>query len=53
MADEMAVMTPVAALASAPDFRALFESAPELYLVLTPALTIVAVSDAFLKATMT
>jgi signal transduction histidine kinase len=37
----------------APDFQALFESAPELYLVLTPALTIVAVSDAYLKATLT
>ncbi len=37
----------------APDFQALFESAPGLYLVLTPALTIVAVSDAYLKATMT
>lgn len=35
------------------DFQALFESAPGLYLVLTPALTIVAVSDAYLKATMT
>ena len=37
----------------ASDFQALFESAPGLYLVLTPALTIVAVSDAYLKATMT
>src|ERR1044071_1410108 len=36
-----------------PDFRALFESAPGLYLVLTPDLRIVAVSDAYLKATMT
>jgi PAS domain S-box-containing protein len=36
-----------------PDFQALFESAPGLYLVLAPALTIVAVSDAYLKATMT
>ena len=35
-----------------PDFRALFESAPGLYLVLTPDLTIVAVSDAYLQATM-
>lgn len=34
-------------------FRALFESLPGLYLVLTPDLTIVAVSDAYLKATMT
>jgi len=36
-----------------PGFRTLFESAPGLYLVLIPALTIVAVSDAYLKATMT
>ncbi len=38
---------------SLPDFRALFESAPGLYLVLTPDLTIVAVSEAYLRATMT
>jgi PAS domain S-box-containing protein len=36
-----------------PDFQALFESAPALYLVLTPDFTIVAVSDAYLRATMT
>jgi PAS domain S-box-containing protein len=36
-----------------PDFRALFESAPGLYLVLTPELQILAVSDAYLQATMT
>jgi serine phosphatase RsbU (regulator of sigma subunit)/anti-sigma regulatory factor (Ser/Thr protein kinase) len=36
-----------------PDFRTLFESAPGLYLVLTPQLIIVAVSDAYLRATMT
>lgn len=36
-----------------PDFRALFESTPGLYLVLTPALMIVAVSEAYLRATMT
>jgi PAS domain-containing protein len=36
-----------------PDYRTLFESAPGLYLVLTPALIIVAVSDAYLQATMT
>ncbi len=35
------------------DFRALFESAPGLYLVLTRDLTIVAVSEAYLRATMT
>ena len=37
----------------APDFRALFEGAPGLYLVLTPDLRIVAVSDAYAEATMT
>jgi signal transduction histidine kinase len=36
-----------------PDFRALFESAPGLYLVLNPQLVIVAASDAYLAATMT
>jgi signal transduction histidine kinase len=36
-----------------PDFRTLFESSPGLYLVLTPDLKIVAVSDAYLQATMT
>jgi PAS domain S-box-containing protein len=36
-----------------PDFRALFEGAPNLYLVLTADLTIVAVSDAYCRATMT
>ena len=36
-----------------PDFRLLFESAPGLYLVLTPDQRIVAVSDAYLDATMT
>jgi len=36
-----------------PDFRALFESVPGLYLVLTPELEIVAVSQAYLEATMT
>jgi signal transduction histidine kinase len=46
-------MTHSSALPPAPDFRALFESAPGLYLVLTPDLTIVAVSDAYLRATMT
>ncbi|MGB7622424.1 MAG: ATP-binding protein [Terriglobia bacterium] len=38
---------------STPDFRTLFESAPGLYLVLTPELRVVAVSDAYLVATMT
>ena len=36
-----------------PDFRALVESAPGLYLVLTPELDIVGVSDSYLRATMT
>ena len=36
-----------------PDFRALFESAPGPYLILTSDLTIVAVSEAYLRATMT
>jgi signal transduction histidine kinase/ActR/RegA family two-component response regulator len=36
-----------------PDFRTLFESVPGLYLVLTPDFKIVAVSDAYLRATMT
>ncbi len=35
------------------DFRSLFQSSPGCYLVLTPDLTIVAVSDAYLHATMT
>jgi signal transduction histidine kinase len=35
------------------DFQLLFESAPGLYLALTPDLRIVAVSDAYLRATMT
>lgn len=36
-----------------PDFRHLFESVPGSYLVLSPELHIIAVSDAYLKATMT
>jgi signal transduction histidine kinase len=38
---------------STPNFRVLFESAPGLYLVLTTDLRIVAVSEAYLSATMT
>ncbi|TKS63771.1 MAG: PAS domain-containing sensor histidine kinase [Nitrospira sp.] len=45
--------TTSATLLPQPDFQALFESAPGLYLVLTPTLTIVAVSQAYLQATMT
>ena len=37
----------------APDFKVLFEGAPGLYLVLAPDFRIVAVSDAYLRATMT
>ncbi|HEY6008948.1 MAG TPA: PAS domain-containing protein, partial [Geobacteraceae bacterium] len=36
-----------------PDFKALFESAPSLYLVLDPGLIIVAASNAYLSATLT
>src|SRR5262245_51006208 len=35
------------------EFQLLFESAPGLYLALTPELRIVAASDAYLRATMT
>src|ERR1700761_4541829 len=38
---------------SAPDFKALFEGAPGLYLVLAPDFRIVAVSEAYLRANMT
>lgn len=46
-------MSPDGTIPQAPDFRRLFEEAPGLYLVLDPALVIVAVSDAYLRATMT
>lgn len=36
-----------------PDYQRLFESAPGLYLVLDPALKIIAVNDAYANATMT
>jgi PAS domain S-box-containing protein len=36
-----------------PDFKSIFESVSGLYLILSPDLTIVAVSDAYLAATMT
>jgi signal transduction histidine kinase/CheY-like chemotaxis protein len=36
-----------------PDFRTLFEAIPGLYLILDPEFRIVAVSDAYLSATMT
>ncbi|HVW24440.1 MAG TPA: PAS domain S-box protein [Polyangiaceae bacterium] len=38
---------------TAPDFRRLFEASPGCYLVLSPDLNIVAVSDPYLSATMT
>jgi hypothetical protein len=38
---------------SEPDFRVLFEASPSRFLVLRPSLHIVAVSDAYLRATMT
>jgi PAS domain S-box-containing protein len=41
------------AMPAPPDFRVLFEAAPDLYLVLEPDRRIVAVSDAYLAATMT
>jgi C4-dicarboxylate-specific signal transduction histidine kinase len=37
----------------APDFRALFEGAPGLYLALSPDFIITAATDAYLRATMT
>ena len=41
------------ATSDGPDYRALFERAPGLYLVLDPGLVIVAVTDAYAAATMT
>jgi hypothetical protein len=46
-------MTKSSAILAWPDFRTLFESAPGSYLVLTPALVIVAMSDTYLRAAMT
>ena len=46
-------MTRSTPLTPSPDFRTLFESPPGLYLVRTPSLVIVAVSDAYLNATIT
>lgn len=53
MSDRATGQRPQIGSFSQPDFRALFEAAPGLYLVLAPDLTIVAVSDAYLRATMT
>ncbi|HXM59101.1 MAG TPA: ATP-binding protein [Candidatus Dormibacteraeota bacterium] len=44
---------PASGASYVPDFQALFESAPGLYLVLTPDLWIAGASDAYLRATMT
>jgi PAS domain S-box-containing protein len=41
------------AYTDAPDFRALFEASPGLYLVLTPGFKIVGASDSYLRATLT
>lgn len=46
-------MTADSPLIHVQDFRFLFEAAPDLYLVLNRDLNIVAVSDAYLRATMT
>jgi PAS domain S-box-containing protein len=46
-------LVPTSSPQPGPDFKALFEAAPGSYLVLTPDLTIVAVSDAYLRSTMT
>ncbi len=46
-------MTAKTTVAQAPDFCALFESSPGCYLVLSPDLKIVAVTQAYLTATMT
>lgn len=46
-------MTTSATTLDNPDFRMLFESVPDLYLILNPALSIVAVSDAYTHATLT
>lgn len=45
------MLSPIPLVAT--DFRALFEGAPGLYLALSPALIIVAVSNAYLNATLT
>jgi PAS domain S-box-containing protein len=51
--DPLGAPTGLTADLVAPDFRALFEASPGLFLVLTPDLRIVAVSDLYLRATMT
>ncbi len=51
--DVQAGMSETNKITATPDFHILFQSVPGLYLVLTPDFTIVAVSDAYLRATMT
>jgi len=46
-------MTSSSLRSAPPDFQALFQSTPGLYLVLAPDFTIKAVTDAYLQATMT
>jgi PAS domain-containing protein len=46
-------MPDLPAAIDAPDFAAIFAKAPGLYLILDPSFTIVAVNDAYAKATMT
>jgi PAS domain S-box-containing protein len=53
MALEAQARSSTGASRATPDFRFLFQSAPGCYLVLAPDLTIVAVSDAYVRATMT
>lgn len=50
---EFAEIAAASAPGAAPDFRALFENAPGLYLVLDPDFTVVAVNDAWCIATLT
>ena len=47
------MMTDIQRGSAPPDFRALFEAGPGCYLVLSPDLRIVAVSEAYLSATRT
>jgi len=47
------IPTPASGGLAASEFRRVFEATPVPYLVLTPGFTIVAVNDAYLKATLT
>ena len=47
------VSKPAGIIEHEPDFKALFEGGPGLYMVLDPSLRIVAASDAYLQATLT